>query len=306
MKWQTKLKWELPQKDEITYKSKLLFLGSCFSDNLGKNFLNHGFDAVVNPFGVLFNPISIANVLNVVDFHWDENRVVERDSKFVHLDAHSKVNSKSKSDLLKELSTNSKTLAEDLNGATHLFITLGTAWVYEKERGVVANCHKQDSKQFSRRLLRIDEMERALKAAITNLLETNQALKIYFTVSPIRHTKDGLVDNNRSKARLIEVVHALAQENNSINYLPAYELMMDELRDYRFYAEDLIHPSKAAVNYILEYFRSHFFSSKTAEIYVKHEKLLKLKEHKQINTENSDLSYKMKAMEEEIKKLKSF
>ena len=253
---------------------------------------------------MLFNPFSIANILKSDHEYWDKNRVVERDGKYVHLDAHSKVAGENESEVISKLHSITDDLSQGLKTASHLFLTLGTAWVYERDARVVANCHKQHPENFSRRLLGIDEILDALSPAISGIINENPALKIYITVSPIRHIKDGLIQNNRSKARLLEVAHRITEVFGNVNYLPAYELVMDELRDYRFYNDDLIHPSKAAVNYILDYFMDHFFSAKTAEIYLRYEKLLKLQGHRQLLSDPKRAE-KVKQVEEEILRLKS-
>lgn len=287
MKWQTKLDWSFPEGRKVSYQSRVVFLGSCFADNLGDNFKTHQIPTILNPFGVIFNPVSLAKVLSLNTANWKPSRVVERDSKYVSLDAHSQIFENTPTALIQELSNATEELRKEITNATDLFITLGTAWAFEKEGEVVANCHKLDGKLFNKRLLSIEEMTTSLQSAMVGLLNINPLLNIYISVSPVRHTKNGLVGNNRSKARLIETAHSVVESIGNAVYLPAYELLMDELRDYRFYAEDLVHPSPQAVNFIIDFFKGQLFDSKTMQIYKLHQKINQLEGHRSLVNDSS-------------------
>ena len=177
----------------------------------------------------------------------------------------------SKAELLNILNKNTKATHQYINNSTHIIITLGTAWVYrhiEKDQ-VVANCHKVPQKQFVKELLSVETISQTLQAIISLINSVNKKASIIFTVSPIRHLKDGFLENARSKAHLIAAIHEVVEPRNQLHYFPSYELMMDELRDYRFYDEDMIHPNSIAINYIWEKFRIVWIAedaSKTMEV----------------------------------------
>ena len=186
-----------------------------------------------------------------------------------------------------------------------LFITFGTAWIYETNNKIVANCHKIPSKQFEKRLLTIDEIENKAKTTIVKLKHFNENIKIVFTLSPVRHLKDGFVENNLSKSILLLAINNLQAEKN-ITYFPAYELVIDDLRDYRFYKEDLVHPNNLAINYIFEQFQNVFFSEKTLSLLVKVEKLLKAFQHRINYKETQEYIKFRKNLEKQVADLKAF
>ena len=243
----------LPSKTQFGYEDKLLMLGSCFAENMGEQLEHHKFQVEVNPFGILFHPLAIERVLH--DAHvgaiYDKNSVFELDGVWKSFLAHSRLNALSQEVLLDTLITAQKRLKQTVEEVSHVFITLGTAWVYrETTTGMpVANCHKVPQNTFVKELMSVDEIVYSLKRQRTLIIQMNPKAQVIFTVSPVRHLKDGMVENSRSKAHLISGVHALVNGTNT-HYFPAYELMIDELRDYRFYASDMLHPSKQAIQYI--------------------------------------------------------
>ena len=240
--------FQLPEYNfKIEMGEKLVFLGSCFSEEISLKFRNAGFDVLSNPFGILFHPTAIANVLLVDDF---ENTVFERDGLWFSWFASSTVYSTSKSGLINLLVDHKNLLIQYLKSSTCVFITFGTAYEYQliDQNIVTANCHKMPASLFDKKLTSLLELERVWGLAITEIRKYNPTINIVFTISPVRHIRDGVIENNRSKSRLFELISIL--EVNESNYFPSYEIVVDELRDYRFYKVDGVHPNELAVNYI--------------------------------------------------------
>lgn len=254
--------------EKIDYNSRILMLGSCFSTEIGQILKDYRFDVMVNPFGVLYNPCSIANsvkrLLNPEPF--TANEVIRTNpthpnapAKFASFSHHSSFARLTPEEFLVNANESLTLAASFLNNADIVIITLGTAWTFRNISTckVVSNCHKRLSKEFKRELLSLDE-------CYAELLETANSLKgkkIIFTVSPIRHLKDTAHGNQISKSTLLLAVERVIAECNWCSYFPSYEIMMDELRDYRYYAEDMVHPSALAVKYIFEKFKESNIST---------------------------------------------
>lgn len=257
MKLQTEIPL-FPQKfNGIDYNSELFLLGSCFSENVGKKLEYFKFQSNQNPFGILFHPKAIETLItnSIQNKIYSESDVFLNNEQWHCFDAHSKLSNESKEALIHKLNSGIKFTRDYLNKATHIIITLGTSWVYKhKETShVVANCHKVPQKEFSKTLLSVDEVVASLKNILEQIRSVNYTANVIFTVSPIRHIKDGFVENARSKAHLLAAIHEVVLGNSF--YFPSYEIMMDELRDYRFYSVDMIHPNDTAINYIWEKFK---------------------------------------------------
>ncbi|RIW15161.1 GSCFA family protein [Algoriphagus lacus] len=257
----------------ITYQSKILSMGSCFAQTIGQKMNDAKFEILINPFGTIFHPMALARLLEVSIFSdpFDENLILERDGMFFHYEAHSDLVGKTKAELLEKLNQRRDLVLDFLKTGTHLILTLGTAWGYELlDQGLVANCHKQPQSMFTKRLWKKEDMKLSLDVLFHNLHQINPNLKIILTVSPVRHLKDGIPENQLSKSLLRVLCADLEESHANITYFPAYEVMMDELRDYRFYKSDLIHPSEEAENYIWENWQQALFSldtqTKVAEI----------------------------------------
>lgn len=248
-----------PLNNKINYRSKIISVGSCFAVNIAQRFKQYQFINTVNPLGILFHPTAIAQL---VDFAVNNNVFSEADV-FLHNEiwssfhAHSDLNELEQEDIIDALNQKVSTFRNDIEQASHFIITLGTAWVYRfiETNELVANCHKIPQQKFQKELLSIDDCQKAIFQIEAGLRKINPNLQIIFTLSPVRHIKDGFVENQRSKAHLIAALHQHLEENQTNNYyFPSYEIMMDELRDYRFYGKDLIHPNELAVDYIWEMF----------------------------------------------------
>ncbi|UXX78749.1 GSCFA domain-containing protein [Reichenbachiella carrageenanivorans] len=249
---------------QVDHASKLLTIGSCFSDNIGQKLLSDKFEVLVNPFGTVYNPVSIFNLLAAESI--DPDKFVNVDGQFYHLDFHSQYTAQDQQTLEVILTSRLEAVKSYLAQANFVFITLGTAFVYETiaSRAIVANCHKVPQKHFVKRLLSLEEMSVAFDCLKRKIEEVNPELQFIFTVSPVRHIKDGIIDNQLSKS-LLRVLCDECQ-NQGAGYFPAYEMMMDDLRDYRFYKTDMIHPSEMAEDYIWGKFGQTYFSDQTRKV----------------------------------------
>lgn len=269
MNLQTKIPLKPQQHNQIDYNSSILLLGSCFVENIGKKLDYLKFQTLQNPFGILFQPLAIEKLIDnaINEKQYTEDDIFFHNEQWHCYDAHSKLSSSLKEDLLNNLNEQIKSTNQQINKSKHIIITLGTAWVYRhiETDAFVANCHKVPQKKFLKELLSIDETIESLQSIIALLRNVNKKASILFTVSPIRHLKDGFIENTQSKAHLIAAIHQVVEPRHNLYYFPSYEIMMDELRDYRFYAEDMIHPNQTAVNYIWEKFKEVWISKEASE-----------------------------------------
>lgn len=271
------------EKEKFHQGQKLLSLGSCFAENVGNRLTSAGFDILINPLGILFNPKVIAdNIKEALSDDFDESLIVRRDGIYFHYLCHSDVNGIDENALRQEVNARRKAIRQRLKEADHLILTFGTAWVYRHKATdkIVANCHKVPQINFSKSCLSNDELIVIYESLIKQIVEINPSLQILLTVSPVRHVKNGLVDNNRSKAELILLSHKLTEKFDNVSYFPAYEIVMDELRDYRFFDKDMIHPNEVAIDYVYEQFVSTYFDDSAKEIGRLTEKIQKLENHK--------------------------
>lgn len=236
-------------------------------ENIGKKLEYFKFQNLVNPFGILFHPAAIREFFEKVE----QQSVFSDEDVFYHnelwhsFSAHSDLNTSQKGEILKLLNSAVKDALAFLKTASHVIITPGTAWGYRSlETGkIVANCHKLPQKNFTKELT---EVEQDLRRSVEIIQSLNASAEIILTVSPVRHLKDGFVENQRSKARLISAVHNIIEATQKVHYFPAYEILMDELRDYRFYAEDMVHPNETAINYIWKNFIETWVTSEAEKV----------------------------------------
>ena len=242
---------------KINHQQNLLLIGSCFTEQIGTKFANHKFAVIDNPNGILFNPASIAKSISsyIDNKQYSESDLFYQNECWNSWEHHSRFSKPDVTECLKGIN-DSQAIAHDfLKRADWLLITLGSAFVYELDnKEVVANCHKVPTDKFVKRLLPAAEIFADMQTIIKKAVAFNPQLKIIFTISPVMHVRDGFVENNRSKATLIQTVHQLTEKNADCFYFPAYELIIDDLRDYRFFAEDMVHPNYAATNYVWEKF----------------------------------------------------
>ena len=258
------------QNPPINYSSKVLLLGSCFAQNMGEKLEYYKFQQCTNPFGILFHPVAIEKLIaRAVNQNWFTSKDVFLQNEQWHCFlAHSKLSNTSEEDLISALNSALEKLRFSLLEASHVVFTFGTAWVYKhlEKDTIVANCHKVPQKEFVKQLLSPDDVSDVLLGIETKLRTINPTCSIINTVSPVRHIKDGLIENSRSKAHLIAGVQEIVSPEKLNHYFPSYEIMMDELRDYRYYKEDLIHPNETAIAIIWEKFLSSWVASETFEI----------------------------------------
>ena len=248
----------------IDYNSRLMMLGSCFAENMGSKFSYYKFDVDVNPCGIIYNPLSVANVLRLIveGKQFEKSDLRQVGGKWVSLYHHGAFSSTDPYECLRRINDRLTKATGELRTLDLLVITWGTAWVYRytRENIVVSNCHKIPSQEFERSRLSVEDIVKEYLMLIGRLREINPGLRILFTVSPIRHWKDGAHGNQLSKATLLLAIDRLREELQHVYYFPAYEIVLDELRDYRFYADDMLHMSGFTVDYIWERFLYSFIS----------------------------------------------
>ncbi|HRH57545.1 MAG TPA: GSCFA domain-containing protein [Chitinophagales bacterium] len=265
MEFRTKIK--IPKSSfSISHQDKILLLGSCFTENIGEYLLNYGFKVIINPFGIVYNPVSIFSGLDALikKKNYTVDNLSKRNELYFSFDHHGSFSDTNKDKILTTINDHIERASAHFIDSKFIIITLGTSYVYKHiaQNKLVANCHKIPNTEFEKHLLTIEEIIEAFDLIKDKLKDKI----ILFTVSPVRHWRDGAVENQRSKSILIESIHQLTEQNQNCFYFPAYEIMMDELRDYRFYEEDMIHPNAVAVKYIWEQFATTYFNDTTAEI----------------------------------------
>ncbi|WP_375239596.1 GSCFA domain-containing protein [Aurantibacter sp.] len=304
MKLQTQIPLKPVSQNTIDYNSKIVLFGSCFSEHIGGKFVYSKFNTFSNPFGILFHVKAIESLIekSISEYKYSEKEIFELNEQFQCFDAHSKLNGLKSSDLVSNLNSKLEQTKHQLETATHVIITLGTSWVYKHKSStkIVANCHKAPQHQFDKILLSAEEISQSLQNCITHIQSINSNVQFVFTVSPVRHIKDGFVENTISKAHLISGIHSVVNLIKNTSYFPSYEIVMDELRDYRFYNDDMLHPNKIAINYIWECFLDVWISNATQVIIKDVEVIQKGLNHKPFN-ENS-LAHKKFLSDLELKK----
>lgn len=287
---------------KIDHNQTLLSIGSCFAESMGKTMHDYKFAIEVNPFGILYNPLSIFKSIGyMLGNTVPENGYVESQDTWRHFDFHSELSATSKDRLNHIVHEKIHQLKKHIKNTEVIFLTFGTAYVHtlNSTREVVANCHKVPAAAFTKRLLNTHEIIRAFEPLYKKLPH----IKWVITVSPIRHTKEGLSENSLSKSVLRVACNHLQTNFDNVTYFPGYEIMLDDLRDYRFYKEDMIHPNSTAEKYIWEQFAATYFSEETNQLIDTWQKLKKAISHKPFNTDTD--SYRM-FLEDTLKKLELF
>ncbi len=286
-----------PFAKQLNIKDKILLIGSCFTEHISNKLQHVKFNTLENPSGILFNPISIKNALE----SYMANKQITASDLFMHNELynswnhHSKFSNPLEEVCIKKINETNSNAHVFLNQADWIIITLGSAFVYElinsslggNNGQVAANCHKVQQLHFNHRLLKITEVQNCLTDLIQQLKKYNNKLKIIFTISPVRHAREGIIENNRSKALLNYAVHNTVESFENIFYFPSYELVIDDLRDYRFYAEDLVHPNYAATNYVWQKFTEASIDSVSRALIVEIDQLMIAKNHKPFHAESN-------------------
>jgi hypothetical protein len=248
--------------EKIRYPQKILLVGSCFTEHMGAQLSEVKFDALQNPNGILFDPLSVAHSL----ISYLEPVFYGPDDLFFHNELwqswkhHGIFSDTSRELAVGKINRSQQTAHEFLMQADWLMITLGSAFTYmlKEQNRAVANCHRAPAGWFTKKLSTVEELLSVMDEALHRIFDFNPGIRIVFTISPVRHIRDGVIENNRSKARLIETVHQLVSKFNQTYYFPAYELVIDVLRDYRFYDKDLVHPNYMATQFVMENFMEHY------------------------------------------------
>ena len=256
-----------------------MLLGSCFAENMGEKFQYFKFQSTTNPFGIIFNAVSLEKLIRrcVENRQFTENDIFFHNELWHCFEVHSELSNPDKEEFLNNLNSIVESTHIQITSLTHCIITLGTSWVYRlrqaqsEKDGIVANCHKVPQKEFTKELLSIIQTEESLESIVSLIHSINPNCNFIFTVSPVRHIKDGFVENTLSKAHLVSAIHSVLNQKFSTShelttqnniYFPAYEIIMDELRDYRFYAEDMLHPNQTAIDYIwIKFFENYISES---------------------------------------------
>jgi len=286
MQFRTEL--SLPSAEfSCRYGENMLALGSCFAENIGQQLFRLKYKVEVNPFGTLYNPISIRNSLALLinNYEFKEDDLFSYNDLWHSFQHHSRFSGSDKELVLEKINARLLSARALMPELKYLFITLGTAWIYQIKgtTQVVSNCHKLPDKYFDRKRLSPDEITEQLEAILLYLQQIHPNIKIILSVSPIRHLKDGFFENQLSKSTLLLAVHQLRERLTSIDYFPAYELLIDDLRDYRFYNDDLVHPSNQAIEYIWEKFEGRYLADVDRNLRSRVEKLQKSLAHRPFN-----------------------
>ena len=258
------------EKHLIDHNSDILLIGSCFSESIYNKLDYFKFKAFKNPFGIVYNPKAIEKlVLHAINEKtYSEADIFYLNERWHCFDAHSDLSSPNEKLLIENLNNQLKQALLHLEKASHIIITLGTAWVYRhiETDTIVANCHKVPQRKFLKELTSVDEVEESLHAMIALIKSVNPSAKLLFTISPIRHLKDGFAENSVSKAHLRAAVNRVVDPRKGLFYFPSFEIMLDDLRDYRFYAADMVHPNDLAISYIWDAFVDSWISDSSSNI----------------------------------------
>ncbi len=283
MNFRTEIKISKPDFD-INFNSNIFFIGSCFSDNTGNYFKKYKFKTLINPYGVLYNPESVSNSLNYIidNKKFTETDLIKFNGKWLSLDHHSSFSDANLNTVIDKINKSTNKAHNFIKQTGFLFITLGTSWVYRynETNKIIANCHKIPAKKFTRELLTTDHIVNNYKILIKKITEINPQIKIIFTVSPIRHLKDGLHQNQISKSILFVAINELNKIFDNTSYFPSFEIINDDLRDYRFYKDDLTHITYFAINYIWKKISIKYFTQDTQNKINEIDKILKAVNHK--------------------------
>lgn len=273
-----------PSAHKIHHRSGMLMIGSCFTEYIGTRMADYKFDVDINPFGIVYNPMSVNQNLEAIlsGKKYEMTDLFNYQDSWISFDHHSRFSFPESEICLRKINNRIEYSHNRISTIQYLIITFGTAWIYRiAESGkLVSNCHKLPANFFDRELLRIDDILPVYKKIIASMIRLNPGIRIIFTVSPIRHWKDGPVQNSVSKSTLILTIHELIKSFDCIEYFPAYEIALDDLRDYRYYEEDMLHPNSQMTGYIWDKFCQAYFGDETFKIMKELGKLNSALKHK--------------------------
>lgn len=306
MKFRTAIKCHVASK-KLDHHSSLVLIGSCFSEHMEEKFQYFKFDTFANPFGILFNPKAIETGVRrcVLKDNYTNKDLLKHGDIWLSLDHHSRFDHRDQRQVLDDINKQIDLGHQALKKASQVIITLGTSWVYKwkEDDKVVGNCHKIPQKNFKKELLSSDEITESLRQ-ITDLIRSiNKNTDFIFTVSPVRHLKDGFIENTLSKSLLHKAIYELKKERE-VSYFPAYEIMMDDLRDYRFYKTDLVHPNEMAIDYIWELFKETWISESSKEVMDSIEDIQRSLAHRPFDAESDAHQKFIKKTEQKIEQIK--
>lgn len=305
VKFRTELKLEKSAM-EIDPFEGMLFLGSCFSGHMGERFDSIGLPVVKNPFGVVFHPLPLLDIIDkagLKDFSYSDTDLFQHLGKSYSLGHHGSYTSIDSEILIDQLNKDLSVLRKGFNESKTICLTLGTSWGYHKGEVLVANCHKLPQKFFTKKLSSSSEIKERLIDTLSAFERKFPCKQIILTISPIRHVKDGLVENNRSKAQLITAVHDVVDELEFVHYFPSYELVMDDLRDYRFCTADLVHPNDMAIDYVQEGFEAWGMSEKSRMAINELKKFKSFKNHRVLSEVENDRQVHLDLIDKKRKEL---
>ena len=308
---------DLPVKklpETISYEQGLLLIGSCFTEHIGDALEELKFNVLHNPNGIIYDPVSICK--NLVSYiqqtTYTETDIFERNGLWQSWNHHSRFSGSDKQQVLDKINLSQKQAHEFLQEADWLILSFGTSYSYrllnqETKELIhpVANCHKAPAEWFKKQMLTINEMVTAIDNCMHQLFHFNPKLKILFTVSPVRHIKDGIVENNLSKSRLIETIHHMVNKFENLYYFPAYELVIDVLRDYRFFKEDLVHPNKQAAQIVFDYFVQASMDDKTIDLQKQVKSIMQAVSHRPFHPASASHQQFLNSFLESTKKLQA-
>ncbi|MDG1333219.1 MAG: GSCFA domain-containing protein [Crocinitomicaceae bacterium] len=300
------LNFPIPKSEiDIKHGDKIALIGSCFSDSVSTHFTKSGFQVLSNPFGTIFHPTAIASCLQDVLNDKDHVDVVQRNDLFFSWDSAESLVGSNEEELIETVIAKRQEFKGYLKSAKLLVITFGTSWGYHQTEldKIVGNNHKMPAALFTKRLMEVEPETNKWEYIVKRLKGLNPNLSVVFTVSPVRHAKDGLVNNSRSKARLIELVHSTLEEADAA-YFPSYEIVIDELRDYRFFKECRIHPNEEAVKYVWNRFEETYFSKETQDLSQKVRNLHRTFDHRTLHPNSEETRRHLDLSEGKLSKLR--
>jgi hypothetical protein len=282
---------------QINHQQAVLFVGSCFSEHIAGKLMQLKFEVDSNPFGIIFNPKSIELTLNriVTKKYFTSTDTFEKEGVWFCLETHTSLFANTQFELLKKINAIIDQWHIKLKHAKWLVITVGSAYAYKhiKQQHIVANCHKLSNTLFEKQLLQANDIVSDYSTLIETIKSANPHLQVLLTVSPVKHLRDGVIENSLSKAILIQAVHQLVSKHINCSYFPAYELVADDLRDYRFYQADMAHPNQQAIDYVWQKFEQTYFSNDTKLLNEKLTNIHLAMQHKPFNSDgNAFLQFK--------------
>lgn len=308
MKWMLDINIPEPER-KISYNDTLMLIGSCFTANVGEALQGLKFNTLYNPTGILFDPLSVARHLQdyASNKYYTADELFQQNGIWNSWLHHSEFSSVQQDECLNRINTAIRLAHAHLQHTTVLFITLGTAFSYHlmPEQQPVANCHKAPASRFRKHLLTSEEIVQAMEKSLLPLLNSQPQLQVVFTISPVRHIRDGVIENNRSKAKLIEAVHQLVEQHERMLYFPSYELVIDVLRDYRFYDADLVHPNYAATQHVFEIFCNHYMSSHTLKLSDDVKQIVTARKHRPLHPQSAGHQAFLAAQQDKLAALKT-